>query len=101
MIVSSKDSKDELNLENKLSSEKFCSVFPQISEEMEKMLIPFIKIRQVKKNTMYIAKGELPTEFAFCFKELFRYYYIDYQGEDYTKHFASEGKLITSLLTLF
>lgn len=86
----------EEKMKEELTSEKLCSIFPKLTIEMAQLLLPFIQIKQIKKHTFFIAKGDIPSEFAFCFSGLFRYYYIDYQGVEYTKHFAKDGNLIIS-----
>jgi CRP-like cAMP-binding protein len=50
----------------------------------------------VKKNECFIEAGEIPDKFGLVITGLFRYFYIDSNGKEYTKYFALENDLLIS-----
>ena len=71
--------------------------FPEV--QIEKIL-SFSKIKKIRKDECYIREGEKPKSFAYVFSGLFRYYYIDKNGNDFTKGFFFENSFITSYSAL-
>lgn len=52
--------------------------------------------RRMDKGEFFIREGQLPKKIAFVSKGLFRYFYIDSNGTEYTKNFILAGNFITS-----
>ncbi|MCP4160900.1 MAG: Crp/Fnr family transcriptional regulator [Deltaproteobacteria bacterium] len=50
----------------------------------------------VKKNEFFINAGEDPDQFGIVSSGIFRYFYIDNDGKEYTKYFALENDLLIS-----
>ena len=50
----------------------------------------------VKKNESFLKAGENPDMFGIIISGLFRYFYIDNNGKEYTKYFALENDLVIS-----
>ena len=50
----------------------------------------------VKKNEFFIMAGENPDKFGLIISGIFRYFYIDNDGKEYTKYFALEDDLLIS-----
>ncbi len=50
----------------------------------------------VKKNDFFIKAGEKPEMVGFIISGLFRYFYIDKNGKEYTKYFAVENDFLIS-----
>ena len=65
------------------------------SEQMEKF-VAILHPRRINKSEHFISEGEIPKKFAFNNNGLFRYYYIDSKGNEFTKGFFPEGTFITS-----
>ncbi len=52
--------------------------------------------RYLKKGDHFIRAGEVPKHFAFIQTGLFRYYYLDEQGNEFTKAFFTENAFLSS-----
>ena len=50
----------------------------------------------VKKNEFFVKAGENPDKFGLIISGIFRYFYIDNDGKEYTKYFALENDLLIS-----
>lgn len=59
-------------------------------------LIKIARVQDFKANECFIKAGEIPNKFAFNRRGLFRYYYLDDQGNEYTKGFFPENTIISS-----
>jgi CRP-like cAMP-binding protein len=64
--------------------------------EQEAELLKICKIKQLQKGEHFIHAGDRPYKFAFNLQGLFRYYYLDNKGNDFTKGFFPEGAPISS-----
>lgn len=65
------------------------------STELSK-LTDIFKPTQIKKNEYFIIAGEVPDRVGFNISGLFRYFYIDKNGKEYTKYFEMENDLLIS-----
>jgi len=87
------------NLQNELPTEIFVKTIKAISkipnDQVEK-LVAIAKLQTIKKGTCFIKQGEIPRKFAFNIKGLFRYYYMNERGNEYTKGFFPEHTFICS-----
>ena len=52
--------------------------------------------RTLDKGEEFVRAGEIPRKVAFVLSGLFRYYYIDKEGVDYTKSIILEGSMLAS-----
>ncbi|WP_103866385.1 Crp/Fnr family transcriptional regulator [Aquimarina sp. I32.4] len=59
-------------------------------------LIDISRIKQIDKYECYITQGQVPQKFAIIRSGLFRYYYIDREGNEFTKGFITEGNVLSS-----
>ncbi|MCP3922645.1 MAG: Crp/Fnr family transcriptional regulator [Desulfobacterales bacterium] len=50
----------------------------------------------VKKNEFFINAGDNPDKFGLVLSGIFRYFYIDNDGKEYTKYFAVENDFLIS-----
>lgn len=78
------------------SFEKTLNSILTFPDEQLKKIIAISKIKKIKKDSCYIGEGETPKSFAYVFRGLFRYYYIDKKGNDFTKGFFFENSFISS-----
>lgn len=67
-----------------------------LPSDQEAEVLKLCSIRQLTKGELYIRAGDIPDKIAFNLRGLFRYYYIDSKGNDYTKGFFPEGAPISS-----
>ena len=72
----------------------------EFHEDQVKKILSFSKIKKIRKDECFIREGEKPKNFAYVFSGLFRYYYIDKNGNDFTKGFFFENSFITSYSAL-
>lgn len=59
-------------------------------------LLKISKIRHIKSGNFFLSEGQIPTKFAFLETGLFRYVYIDSQGNEFTKSIIPEQNLLVS-----
>lgn len=78
------------------SFEKTLNSILTFPDEQLKKIIAISKIKKIRKDNCYIREGETPKSFAYVFRGLFRYYYIDKKGNDFTKGFFFENSFISS-----
>lgn len=62
----------------------------------ENSLLKTLKLKTVKKGDHFIAAGQVPLEMAFVRSGLFRYYYLDEDGTEFTKGFFPESTFLSS-----
>ncbi len=67
-----------------------------IPEEQILAILKSVILKKLKAGQNYILEGEIPNEFAFNSSGLLRYYYIDNEGNEFTKGFFSERNYICS-----
>lgn len=68
----------------------------ELPSEQEAKILDICSIKHLVKGEHFIRAGEVPGKLAFNLQGLFRYYYLDKKGNDYTKGFLPEGSPITS-----
>ena len=64
--------------------------------DQEKKFSLLISRREVSKGEDFVSAGQYPKKIGFVQEGLFRYYYIDRKGEEYTKAFFPEGTVLSS-----
>ncbi len=67
-----------------------------ISSSELSVIDEIFKLSIIKKNEFFIRAGENPDRFGIIISGLFRYFYIDNKGTEYTKYFAIENDLLIS-----
>ena len=76
-----------------LSALKAISDLP---ETEERKLRSIVYEQKLSKGEVFIHDGTVPQKFGFVVKGLFRYYYINGRGSEFTKGFFPENTFITS-----
>lgn len=64
--------------------------------EQEKKLLSICRPLSLKKGDFFIREGQIPRKFAFVSIGLFRYFYVDDKGNEFTKGFFPEGTFLSS-----
>ena len=67
-----------------------------IPPEEEAKLCGIVVSENLKKGHTFIREGDVPQKFAFVSNGLFRYYYVNEKGNEFTKGFFPEHNFITS-----
>jgi CRP-like cAMP-binding protein len=67
-----------------------------VPAEEETKLCSILVNEDFKKGDTFIREGDVPHKFAFVNNGLFRYYYVDEKGNEFTKGFFPEKNFITS-----
>lgn len=67
-----------------------------LPKEEENKLLAVISEKFLVKGNLFIKEGQVPNKFAFVNHGLFRYYYIDVKGNEFTKGFFPERSFITA-----
>lgn len=67
-----------------------------ISKEQEEKFSALLSTKDIKKNEDFISEGEFPKTIAYVKKGLFRYYYSNEEGDEFTKVFFPENSLLSS-----
>jgi len=83
--------------------EKFKEAIRQLAplpdEEIENVISHGI-IKEYSSNEYFLRAGEMSRNIGFIIKGLFRIYYIDMEGNEYTKNFKSSGQFMCSMAAL-
>ena len=69
---------------------------PKITDDLVKELFDICVEKTLKKGEHFIKAEENSKYMAYIVDGLFRYYYIDYEGKDFTKSFSDSGKFLVS-----
>jgi len=72
----------------------------EFPEDQIEQVLSISKIKKINKDDCFIREGDKPRSFAYVYSGLFRYYYIDKKGNDFTKGFFLENSFITSYSAL-
>jgi CRP-like cAMP-binding protein len=75
---------------------KHLSALADIPEELIRDFFDICRMRTVKKGEFYISAGEVPEYAGFNMNGIFRLYYCDENGNDWTKGFSTQGKFVIS-----
>jgi CRP-like cAMP-binding protein len=75
------------------------SIIP-LPVEQETAILNISSIKRFRKGEYFLYAGEVPATIGFNLHGLFRYYYIDSKGNDFTKGFFPEGAPVTSYSAL-
>ncbi len=80
-------------------TELFKSISP-ISIEIEAKLNEIISTCEISKNDFFLREGQTPHSIGFVKSGLFRYYYCNKEGVEFTKGFIAENNLLSSYSAL-
>jgi len=58
------------------------------------------RLMEIKKGHHFVSAGDIPRNFAFVMRGLFRYFYMDEKGNEFTKGFFQENSVISSYSAL-
>jgi CRP-like cAMP-binding protein len=75
---------------------QFVKSMVHLPQEHESELQEMIRVKKIRKGTDFISEGEYPRGIGFVINGLFRYYYIDRKGEEFTKGFFPEHTVLSS-----
>ena len=67
-----------------------------IPDDQIKLILNIIRQKELLKGEYFIRAGDTPDEFGFVLKGLFRYYYTDTEGNEFTKSFITESDFLIS-----
>lgn len=67
-----------------------------LPDEQEEEIIKISFFKHIKKGEHFVRAGEIPNRIAFNMQGLFRYYYVDKKGNNFTKGFITEGGTVTA-----
>ena len=88
---------DEYVLERLKKTIKQLAILPD--EEIENVISHGI-IKEYSTNEYFLRAGEMSRNIGFIIEGLFRIYYIDMEGNEYTKNFKSSGQFMSSMAAL-
>lgn len=80
----------------KTSFIKFIKTLTKIPKEQEEKFIALLSEKQIRKDNAFIRTGEYPKTIGFVKEGLFRYYYMNNEGIEFTKGFFVENTIISS-----
>jgi len=67
-----------------------------IPKEQENKFCSLISVKHIKKGEKFLSEGQSARTIAFIKSGLFRYYYIDNKGNEFTKGFFVENSVLIS-----
>ena len=67
-----------------------------LPETRSEQLLSIAQSKKLLKNEYFITEGQIPRKFCFALSGLFRYVYIDKEGNEYTKAIIPENNFISS-----
>ena len=68
----------------------------KIPVDQEVQFGEMVSVRKMAKGSDFIGEGEYPKTIGYVVSGLFRYYYIDRKGEEFTKGFFPENTVLSS-----
>lgn len=75
---------------------KYMDKYTTLSEEQKLAIVNEIQIREVKKGTILLQQGDIPTKCYFVLQGCIRQYSLDEAGKEVTSNFYTEEQAITS-----
>lgn len=71
-----------------------------IPDELSKRLFDICLFKRIDKRQHFVRSGESPEYVGFNLNGIFRFYYIDQNGNDWTKGFLTQGNFVISYTSL-
>jgi CRP-like cAMP-binding protein len=75
---------------------KFIKTITKIPKDQEEKFCALLSEKPIKKDDSFIRTGEYPKTIGFVKEGLFRYYYMNHEGIEFTKGFFVENTIISS-----
>lgn len=75
---------------------KFIKTLTKIPREQEEKFCALISEKQIRKDDIFIHAGEYPKTIGFVIEGLFRYFYTNNEGVEFTKGFFMDNTIISS-----
>ncbi len=72
----------------------------RVPDRQIKAVSPLLKVRALARRELFVSQGQRPDSFAFVYSGLFRYFYSDPEGKEFTKGFFPEATYIASYSAL-
>ena len=72
----------------------------QIADNEINELLSISKIKDIKENEYFISEGHIPKKFAIVLKGLFRYFYINDKGDEFTKGLIPSKNILVSYTSM-
>lgn len=72
-----------------------------IPEKEQIDLLHISKIKTIDKDEFFISEGQIPQKFGIIIQGLFRYFYINDKGNEFTKGLIVSGNVLTSYSAMF
>ncbi len=70
--------------------------FANIPDELIEKLYAICDEQVIKKGELFLRAGDVPKHMGFNLEGLFRLYYVDEDGNDFTKAFSETGRFLIS-----
>ena len=67
-----------------------------IPESEQEDLQRISKIRKINKDEFFVTEGQVPKNFGIVISGLFRYYYVNDKGDEFTKGFILKGNVLAA-----
>jgi CRP-like cAMP-binding protein len=83
-------------MDSYIKLEKAIKKLSDIPDELIKQLSSICREQVIKKGEYFICAGEFPKQMGFILEGLFRLYYMDEDGNEYTKAFSRTGQFLIS-----
>lgn len=74
----------------------FLNQIIDLSEEMIEDIETYFHIKKIEQGDIVLSEGDALNEVGFVCEGLFRYYYLDYNGNEHTKYFCDENDFLMS-----
>lgn len=84
------------NLMMDISFVNYISSIIDLPKEQEERFNVLVSVSTIKKNENFVSAGQHPKVIGFVKKGLFRYYYANQKGEEFTKGFFPECTILSS-----
>lgn len=68
----------------------------QIPEKEQDDLLTIFKIKKLRKDEFFISEGQVPKKFGIIINGLFRYYYLNEKGDEFTKGLILTGNVLAA-----
>lgn len=79
---------------------KLLNSLTDLPEEQVYKLLSMMRETFLKKGECFIQEGQIPKKLAFVNSGLFRYYYMDIKGNEFTKGFFPENTFLSAYSSL-
>lgn len=76
-------------------NEELNKIYKIPDEEIENIKNVFTSVRQ-QKGDLFVCEGDIPDSIAFVVSGLYKYYYIDRNGNECIKHFTKDNDFVAS-----